>query len=210
MNNRLCLLLVFGFLLVTGSYAQSDLFLNFNSTHSGRNLSFSYSKYFFEKNEFGFGLRYNINRIAHPDDQNNTYKKRLYATKPYHFLGAEVLYNRYILKSFSFIDPFVFYNLQLSYSTTRNRMFIPYTYDGNGDVLYKEYIEIFGPFTWVEQNIGLGYKANLNGNWFIQHKLGFGTSFILGYEKKLLNKYFNWFAWEFGYIINVGIGYKFE
>lgn len=210
MKNKFCFLLLFTFLLVTNSYAQSDLFLKFNSTHSGRNLSLSYSKFILDKNEFGIGLRYNINSIAHPDDQNNTYKKRLYATKPFQYLGAELFYNRYVLKSFSFIDPFVFYNLQLSYSTTRNRMLLPHSRDSDGGQLYKEYIEFFGPYTWVEQNIGIGYKANLMGNWYIQHKIGFGTSFILGYEKKLLNKYFDWFTWEFGYLISVGVGYRFE
>ena len=89
-------------------------------------------------------------------------------------------------------------------------MLLPHGRDSDGGQLYKEYIEIFGPYTWVEQNIGIGYKANFKGNWYIQHKIGFGTSFILGYEKKLLNKYFDWFTWEFGYLINVGLGYRLE
>lgn len=210
MNKKIHLFFLFAFFHIAVSFAQSDLYLNFNSTYSGRNLSFTYSKYVLDRNEFGVGLRYNINSIAHPDDQNNTYKKRLYATEAYQHIGAELFYNRRVLTSLSFINPFLFYNLQLSYSTTRNRMFLPYSYDSSGDVLYKELIEIFGPYFWVEQNIGIGYKVNLNGNWYIQHKLGFGTSFILGYEEKLVNKYFNWFTWEFGYLISVGIGYRFH
>jgi hypothetical protein len=89
-------------------------------------------------------------------------------------------------------------------------MFIPFTYSSEGEVLYIERIEIFGPYTWVEQNIGIGYKVNLKGNWYLQQKIGFGTSFILGYEKKLLVKYFDWFSWEFGYLVSFGIGYRFN
>lgn len=191
-------------------WAQSDLFLNFNSTHSGRNLSLAWSKQVREKNEFGVGLRFNINKLAHPDDQNNVFKKRLYATKPYHYIGAEMFYSRKIFKIFSNIETFAFYNAQLSYSTTRNRDFLPVGYSIGGDALYIEYINIFGPFTWFEQNIGFGYKVSLASNWFLQHKMGFGTSFVMGYDKSLWVKYFDWFYWEFGYFLNVGIGYRFE
>jgi len=210
MKKNIIVILILTCTFLQSVIAQTDIFLNYNSTHSGRNASLSYSVKINDVNEFGLGVRVNINKLAHTDDQNNVYKNRLFATKPYHFLGAELFYNRQILKSFPYINPFLFYNVQLSYSTTRNRMFLPYTYDVNGDVLYKEYIEIFGPFSWIEQNIGIGYKANLNHNWFIQHKLGLGTSFILGYDKRQLNKYFHWFSWEFGYLFNFGIGYRFE
>ena len=196
--------------LILNLQAQTNIFTGFNSTMAGRSVTLAMSKTINDKHEFGGGLRFNINKLAHVDDQSKTFYKRLYATEPIHYLGVEGFYHRKILRNWEHIKPFIFYDLQSTYSTTRNRMFLPYTYDTNGDVLYKEYIEIFGPFTWVEQNIGVGFKADLFGNWFFHQKIGVGSSFILGYEKKRLDKYFNWFAWEFGTLVNVGIGYRFD
>ena len=199
----------FTFIFLLNAVAQIDLFASFNSTYTGRNISATVSKYYNNKHELGGGIRFNINRLPHPDDQNNLFKKRLYATKPLYYFGIEGFYHRYILKNWKNIKPFLFYDLQLTYSTTRTRMLLPFTYDANGDVLYKEYIEFFGPFLWLEQNVGVGFKANLFSNWYLKQKLGFGTSFILGKEEKLLGKNLKRFDWEFAYLINVGIGYSF-
>lgn len=190
--------------------AQLSLQSSFNSTFSGRNISLILSKNINNKNEFGAGFRFNINKLAHNDDQNNSYKKRIYATEPFHYFGFEGFYHRNIFHQWNSVKPFVFYDLQATYSTTRNRMLLPYTYDTNGDVLYKEYIEIFGPYTWVEQNIGIGFKANLFNNFYLTQKIGFGTAFILGYDKKRLDKYFDWFSWNFSGLISVGVGYRFD
>ena len=205
---RILLIINIVFLFIVDGQTQIDIFTAFNSTFTGRSLSVSISKNH-NKHEFGGGIRFNINRLSHPDDQNNTFKKRLYATKPMHYFGLKSFYYYHILKTWKHINPFIFYDLQLTYSTSRNRMFLPFSYDTNGDVLYKEYIEFYGPFTWLEQNVGIGFKANLFSSWYIKQKIGFGTSFIMGYEKKLLGKYFNWFDWDFCYLINVGIGYRF-
>jgi len=194
---------------VASAVAQTDVFTSFNATHAGRNISVSASKLIKGKHEIGGGLRFNLNRLAHTDDQNNVYKKRLYATNFFQHLGLGFFYHRRVFRKWKKIEPLVFYDMQVTYAPTRNRMLLPFSYDVNGDVLYKEYIEFFGPFTWLEQNIGIGFKANLFSNFFIQQKVGFGTTFIMGFEKKLLSKYFNWFAWEFGALINVGIGYRF-
>ncbi len=190
--------------------AQTQINTGFNSTMAGRNITIGLSKTINNKHEFGGGLRYNINKLAHNDDQNKVFYKRLYATKPLHYIGVVGFYHRNIFRQWEHIKPFVFYDLQATYSTTRNSMFLPYSYDTNGDVLYKNCIENFGPFTWVEQNVGIGFKVDLFGNWFFQQKVGVGTTFILGYDKQLLGKYFNWFDWEFGALLNVSIGYRID
>jgi hypothetical protein len=189
--------------------AQLSLSLSFNSTSSGRNLTLAVSKTFKTKNELGGGIRININQVVHPDDQNKSYMKRLYATEPIHYFGIDGFYHRYILNKWKNVKPYLFYDLQMTYSTNRNRMLLPYTYDNNGDVLYKEHIVLFGPFTWVEQNIGIGFKAKLLGSWYIQQKLGIGIAFILGKDEKRPGTY-DKFEWEFGYLIHVGIGYRFR
>jgi len=205
-KNKLILLL----LCLSTSYvfAQTDIVVAYNSNHSGRNASLTASKFLSGRHELGFGLRFNFNKFAHPDDQNNTFKKRLYATKPLHHLGLEGFYHLYLFSKLKNIKPFIFYDMQITHSPTRNRSLLPYSSLSDGTVLYKEHINNFGPFTWLEQNIGIGFRANITSNCFIQQKIGYGTSFIMGYDDMLLGKIFNWFDWEFGYLINVGIGYR--
>jgi len=187
--------------------AQTVLFATFNSTHSGRNISGGISKTIKDKYEFGVGVRYNINKWAHPDDQGNLYLKRLYATKVYHHFGIEAFFHHKILPNWEDVSPFIFYDLQISYSTTRNRDYLPYTYDINGDVLYKKYIEIHGPFIWLEQCIGIGFNAKLINNLYLTQKIGGGTSFIIGKDEMLLGTY-DKFEWEFAGLIQVGLIYR--
>lgn len=189
--------------------AQVELSSAFNSTRSGRNVSFAISKSINDKNQVGGGLRININMLAHNDDQNKVFVKRLFATKPIHYFGLEGFYYKNILNKWDCVKPFLFYDIQAAYSTTWNRMLLPYTYDINGDVLYKEYREHFGPFTWVEQCIGIGFKANLIKSFFITQKIGFGTMFILGKDKRRLGTY-DKFSFEFGSLISIGLGYRFK
>jgi hypothetical protein len=192
--------------------SQTNFQLNYNSTFSGRNILFSSSKDINTKHEIGAGLRINLHNIngklAHPDDQFNTYKKRLFMTQPINYFGISGFVNRQIFSNSKTIKPYIFYDLQATYSGTRNRFFLPYDVALDGTILYKEHIQFWGPFTWVEQNIGFGFKANLFDNLYLNQRMGFGSAFILGYEKQLLDKYFNWFAWNFSTLFTIGLEYR--
>ena len=194
--------------------SQTNFQTNFNSTFSGRNICLTSSKELKNKFEIGGGFRFNLfyinGKLAHPDDQFNTYKKRLFMTKPIHYFGVSGFVNRQIFSNWKTIKPYIFYDLQATYSGTRNRFFLPFETATDGTVLYKEHIQFRGPFTWIEQNIGIGFKANLFDNLYFNQRVGFGSAFILGYEKQLLDKYFNWFAWNFSTLFTVGLEYRFE
>ena len=207
MKTHIIIICLFVFNIPTG--AQFEVQSSSNFTHSGRNIAFTVSKSF-NKNEIGVGLRYNIGTLAHPDDQNNVYKNRLYPTEPIHYFGLVGFYHRSVLTNWTSVKPFVFYDVQASYSTTRNRMMIPTGLVVQGDNVYRERIEFFGPFTWIEQCLGIGFKADLFGSFYISQKIGFGISFILGKDDKLWEKYYDWFTWEFAGLFNVGIGYRFD
>ena len=190
------------------AFCQDEIAVSFNSTYAGRNISLDIANTK-SKNEFGVGIRVNINKLAHNDDQNKSYYKRLYATELYHFGGLHFFYNRMVFTDLKNISPFLFYDMQATFSTTRNRMFLPYGYDTDGAALYKEVIEIFGPYGWIEQTVGIGIKTKIFNNFYLNQKIGFGTCILLGYDKKRLDRYYNWFGWEFGAILNIGLIYKF-
>jgi hypothetical protein len=201
------ILTVIFLLISTMLMSQDALTFSYNATESGRNVAFDYSKMFNSKHEIGAGLRININSITQPDDQSNIYYKRLYAIYFYQFFGLHIYYHRMILEKWQCIKPYFFYDLQLTKSTTRSSMFIPYSYDTNGDVLYKNYVEYFGPFLWIDQNIGMGFKAKLFKSLFLFENIGVGMTFILGEDKKLPTTY-DKFSRELGCLISVGISYN--
>lgn len=181
-------------LLGFSSFAQTELVSAFNSTASGRNVSLLISK---TKNshEFGGGIRYNIGKLAMPDDQENLYYKRLYPSTLGQHFGLQTFYNYYILKNWEHLKPFLFFDLQGTYSTTRNRYF------------GQQKATRYGPFTWLEQYIGIGFKVDLPNNFFVTQKIGGGGMLIFGEDETLLKESADW---EFGGLINVGIGYRFK
>ena len=183
---------------ISQAMAQTDIVGAYNSTHSGRNASLTLSKFLTQKHEIGGGVRINFNRHTLPDDQQHIFKKRLFTTKPLHHFGVHGFYHRHIFPQLKNVKPFLFYDTQLTFSTLR----IISRSDGD--------IDFLGPFTWLEQNIGVGFKAEIASNWFIQQKIGYGTSFIMGYEDRLITINHEWFNLEFGYLLNVGIGYRFN
>jgi len=189
--------------------------IGFNSTHTGRNVTAQY-EIKRGKSEYSLGLGININMYGHPDNQANIYKKRLYATKWYHYFNADFTYQRYIFnEKTTAVKPFVFYDLQAKYSTTRNQMVLPYTYDSTlvvnrpeDGILYRERIEYFGPFWWLENNIGIGFTADITDRIYIKQRIGMGVDLILGYDDQIVPKLFTWWGWEFSGLIHTSIGIR--
>jgi len=196
-------------LVVSNLHAQVDLSVNYNSTHSGYSVLIMGSKRINKDYEFGGGLRYNINRKKQSDDQNNVFCKRLYATKIYQHLGVDVHVNRFIFKKWEKIEPYIFYDIQLAYSTTRNRFFNPIGQTEYGNFVYEESITSFGPFLWMENHVGIGYKVDLFKSFFLTQRLGVGVDLIFGNDKYLSTMAHQSFTWEFGGLANLGIGYRF-
>lgn len=205
---------IFSFLIILLSIQVNSQNLNLSlySTGTGKNLTINYS---IQKKsmEFGIGLGCNINSIKQPDDQSNVYYKRLYATKPLHFLNFNLFYNQYIFNNFNQFKPFIFYDFQLKYSTTRSSMYFPYAIDSTiistkpeDQFLYRNYIEYFGPFLWVENTVGIGMKINITDKFYISQKLGIGIHLIIGDEPKLFKDKADWGFHDF-YAFT--LGYKF-
>jgi len=196
--------------------AQVRIYPVFNSIISGRSINLLASGQIKNRHEFGGGLRININKYAHNDDQGNIYKKRMYATKPLHYFGVEGFYHVHFLQKLQHFDFFAFYDIQLVYSTTGNRMPRHYRNPLTGECELSEPFRHFGPFTWVEQNIGIGFTVDIWKNFFLTQRLGAGAHFILGEDPWLPNEIKPYwlakspFTWEFGYVLSVGLGYRFE
>ncbi len=215
MIKKILTIIIFSVLSIS-IYSQ-DLGVNYNSTGSGRNITLNYTRNIVH-NGISLGIGYNINSIKQPDDQGNIYYKRLYATKPYQHLNFNLSYQHDIFYNLEHIKPFIFYDLQVKYSTTRSSMYLPYDYDStylntpNPDdgILYKNYIPYFGPFTWIENSIGIGFKVDITDRFYLKQRFGAGIFFIYGYGtgKDIVLK--RKIDWEFMGLLNIGLVYRLK
>ena len=201
-------------LLIAGQMFSQSIDINYYSTDAGRNLTAAFSKKF-NKNEVGVGLGYNINRIIQPDDQNNIYHKRLFATKPYHHLNLNLFYHRYVFTQLKHIKPFVFYDFQLKYSTTRSSMYLGYKLDTtinastfDGQILYAKKVTNYGPFWWMENMIGVGFTVDITDKWYLKQKAGLGINFIYGETPNIVMNGGK-LDHEYGLLLNIGVGFRF-
>lgn len=200
-------------LLVTCcSFAQNAAKINFNTSTLRESVIVGYSRTFYQTHEIEVGLRFHINRLAMPDDQESIYSRRMYASSFAQHLGVQLGYNWYFLPRLDHLKPFVFYELQAAYSTTRNHGYGP-TYNlDNGSYSIEEYTESFGPFLWLQNTIGVGFNVDIWKSFYLFEKIGFNATQIIGNDEKLMPDPFQKFPWlanEFGYMISVGVGYRF-
>ena len=194
-------------IITISSFSQLSLSTAFNKTFSGRNITFivGITK---KKSEIGLGLRFNINKLAHNDDQFNVYKDRLYVYPDHSWqhLGLNFYHHFIFYKKGGCVLPFVFYDVQLAYAATRNRSYLPYSYNASGKTLYMYHLDSFGPFGWIEPTVGAGMTVNFSDNFFLRQKAGFGVSLITGIET---NVKLNPIDWSFCTLIHIGVGYRF-
>lgn len=198
------------------SFSQ-NIGIDFNSTGAGRNITATFLKDI-SHNTISIGIGYNINSIKQPDDQSNIFYKRLYATTPAQHLNFNLSYQHDIFYNLKNIKPFVFNDLQIKYSTTRSSMYIPYDYDTTylntskpeDGILYKKQIAYFGPYAWIENSIGIGFKVDITDRFYLQQRFGAGIHLIYGYgsgnDIALKPKT----EWEFIGLLNIGIVYRLK
>jgi hypothetical protein len=186
-----------------GALGQNFVSISLNYDESGRNITLDYFGKIKNKHEIGGGLRININSITQPDDQSNIYYRRLYATEPYQYFGLHGFYHRRFFERWDCFQPYAFYDIQISKSTTRSSMFIPYSLTPEGEILYKNVIEYFGPFIWIDQNIGIGFRVKVYKIIDIFENFGIGCSWIIGNEEMLPSRS-AYSQYEFGYLLTFG------
>ena len=206
-------IIVFICLLTTCySFAQNAATISFNTSTLRESLVVGYSRTIHQTHEIDFGVRYHLNRLIMPDDQESIYSRRMYASNFAQHFGLQLGYNWYFLPRLEHLKPFVFYELQAAYSTTRNHGYGYTYYINEGTSQLEEYLVSFGPFLWLQNTIGVGFKVDIWKSFYLFEKIGFSATQIIGNDEKLMPDPFQKFPWlvnEFGYMISVGVGYRF-
>ena len=195
------------------SFAQNAAKMSFNTSTLREGVIVGYSRTIHQNHEIEVGLRIHINRLAMPDDQESIYYRRMYASNFAQHFGVQLGYNWYFLPRLNHLKPFVFYELQAAYSTTRNHGY-GWTYNANDGsyIPIEEYTESFGPFLWLQNTIGVGFKVDIWKSFYLFEKIGFNATQIIGNDDKLMPDPFQKFPWlvnEFGYMIMAGVSYRF-
>src|SRR5690606_22096459 len=144
--------------------------------------------------------------------QDDLYKKKLFATKTHHHINLNFTYQRYVLEDKVIcLEPFLFYDLQAKRATAAY-LSVKIEYDssyvrnwpGQGIIGYNV-LDYFGPFFWLENNVGIGFKAMISDKMFIKQRFGVGVNFILGYDDQITYRKFSWFDWEFSTLMHFSI-----
>ena len=178
-------------------FSQSNgINVGFNYTHAGRNVGVGYSRSFKNNDRLSVGLLCYINKQSMPDDQNSVYYRRLHAQTFWQHLGFQASYDNSFLNSLEYIHPSACYDRQLAYAPTLNKGYhqgVPFE-------------DSFGPFLWMENSLGLGFSADIYKSLYLFEKMGATFAVMFGEEQKLVKVKPEW---EFGYMFNVGIGYRF-
>ena len=204
---------LFVYLLVTCcSFAQNAATISFNTSTLRESLVIGYSRTIHQTHEIEFGVRYHLNSLIMPDDQESIYYRRMYASNLVQHFGLQLGYNWYFLPRLEHLKPFVFYELQAAYSTTRNHGYGYTYYINEGTSQLEEYLESFGPFLWLQNTIGVGFKVNIWKSFYLFEKIGFNATQIIGNDEKLVPdpiQLSKSMVNEFGYLISVGFGYRF-
>ena len=78
--------------------------------------------------------------------------------------------------------------------------------------LFRQRVALYGPFTWVEQTIGIGFEIPLKGGLCYIQKAGAGINLILGRGNgRPMDIVLKRFAeWEMAYLFQFGIKYQFK
>lgn len=210
LSTILCLYFLF---LSTFSFSQQAVTLNFNTSTLREGLVIGYAKSFGDNHKVELGLRYQINNKAMPDDQEHIYYKRIYATSGIQHFGIQFGYSWFFAPNLVHLNPFLFYDCQLAYSTTRNHGYgWTYYYDEGSLIPIEEYTVSFGPFHWIQNTIGIGCEVDIWKSYYLFEKIGFNSTLIIGNDENLVPDPFQSFSWgvnEFGYLVCFGIGRRF-
>ena len=187
--SKKAIVLFISLLVTCCSFAQNAATISFNTSTLRESIIVGYSRTFHQNHEIEVGLRF-----------------------AQHF-GLQLGYNWYFLPKLEHLKPFVFYELQAAYSTTRNHGYgWNYNVTNGSYILNEEYTESFGPFLWLQNTIGIGFKVEIWKSFYLFEKIGFNATQIIGNDDKLMSDPFQKFPWlvnEFGYMIMAGVGYRF-
>lgn len=198
------ILSIFFISLFFNSKAQYNITANYNTVHIGRNINFGLSRNI-NNHTLGIALKYNINNYV-TDNQNEVFKKRFFAVNLIEHFGFNLDYQYNFNIKKSPITPFIFYNFQFTNSHTRNQGYLKYDIDTlSNTILYREYLEFWGPTIAIENYLGFGYNADINKKVYIINKIGFGLISYFNVDNQLYGDGGNW---EFGYMISFGLGYR--
>lgn len=163
---------------------KTQLQLEFQSVHIGRNLSLNIARQR-GLNYFSAGVNLQLNR-QHYDYQDHIYYKRFKATKWYEYIGAQASYQRFIRTRSTFVSPFGFVQSQVAWGPTDNTGFLPFLTDSTGTVYYAPYENQGGPFVFLQTYFGAGFNAHMTDHISLCMRGGIGGMVIFGEDPSIV------------------------
>lgn len=186
-------------LISLGLFAQKwekSVNLNYNWTFIAQSIEGSVN---FRHNHhvLATGIQVYLNQYADFDD--GTYKNVGYAENWHDRIGINVSYQYNIWKEFRIVNPYLFYQNQISHLSFREPV-----YD-TMDLYWGQIGAISDPHWLMEQFIGIGFIFQLHENLYIFQEAGLGVAIWNNNPD-----YFQKFLWEWDHTLKIGLLYRFK
>lgn len=186
----------------TNSYSQYSMGLGFHDLWTtSRNISVSMGYKKINK-EYIIGLKYHLNDPI--KWHSSIYERNLNSSKTLQSVGFIGEYRRFFKrKKQAIVNPFVFYQLQVTHKTIKSEDWVLYLVDST----WRYEIITEGPYWFWENHIGIGTNIKLTKNLNLFLNAGGGLTLIGG---TLDNDFLGIATWQFSRLFSGGITYQFK
>lgn len=199
---------IFFVTLFFASFSQIEIKGGYNLNFTSFNTTVGI-KQNLQKNSFEYGLKVIIPTRLTYDNENLYFKHRFFPKNVKERLGFNFTYFYNINLPNSNMNPFLYYNFQYTFSSTRSEM---YYKDGDPVELpydtiqpYKLVVEKYGPFHVFENNFGIGMSTQIYKKVYLYYKLGAGAAYIIGDDPNIRDKK----RLKFSSMFSASLSYKF-
>lgn len=193
---------------------QFSLETNFNVVHIGRNQSLAVN-YTHKKMTVALGAKYHFNKLVR-FPQGELIKKSVHAITPAEHWGAEFSIKYQIFDRNNTFFAHLLYNGQFTRSHVRHENYfaildsptVPIP-SSEFDYSYSKYLNHLGPFSIIENHIGLAFDVFVTDQLYLSQRFGAGILFFKSSDDQniIISDAGNW---ELTEMLSLGIGYKFK
>lgn len=189
-------------------WAQTNIDVSFNRTHTGWSYRGGVSFYVAKNLYLGGGIKY-IQWAGITDNKSYVLQYRFKPANTLEHLGAYATldYNLFPKRS-KYIQPYISYDVSVSRSSLSNLFYLYITQavllSTNDTIdLYQIVKDSFKPVIGVEQHFAVGFRAKISERLSLTQKIGGGLFLYTPIERIIGEEW-----WELAWMFNIGLSYR--
>ncbi|MBL7894658.1 MAG: hypothetical protein JNK50_05125 [Bacteroidia bacterium] len=171
-----------------------ELDASYYNLHTGHSVNLEVRRTF-KNHSLLLGLSCHLNHYI--QNSQYAYLKQFYATTAFNRFGLTAGYEYKIKEVNPYVQPYIFYNAQLTHMPTLHR----YNLTDSLGMTYVSEAKISKPITGLVNTLGVGLRIKLSEKLYLNQSIGGGVFLIHDADK-------NYKGWELGYQWRMGLTYK--